>query len=155
MLLFSIHYKTTLIYLVRNVVYTMMLNEKKILSNLGQPYPCLIVGEAIYQLGKQIQWHVPFLQDITLRLGGIHRDKNFLSVIGKRMKLTGLKEILKASEIYGPTQIEGNTKIGVLNLQSKSWKNTYEEVIFETCNFTKNELPLRCFPTILIGHFTW
>ena len=144
MLLFSIHYKTTLISLVRNVVYTMMLNEKKILSDLGQPYPCLIVGEAIYQLGKQIQWHVPF-----------HRDKNFLSVIEKQMRLTGLKEILKASEIYGPTQIEGNTKIGVLNLQSKSWKNTYGEVIFESCNFTKNGLPLRCFSRILIGHFTW
>ena len=35
------------------------------------------------------------------------------------MKLTGLKEILKASEIYGPTQTEGNAKIGVLKFAVK------------------------------------
>ena len=35
------------------------------------------------------------------------------------MKLTGLKEILEASEIYGSIQIEGNTKIGVLKFAVK------------------------------------
>ena len=42
-----------------NVAYTMMFNVKKILSNLGRPNQCRTVNETIYQLGKQIQWHVP------------------------------------------------------------------------------------------------
>ena len=45
--------------------------------------------------------------------------KNFISVIGKPMKLIGLKEILEASEMYGPTQIEDNTKIVVLEFAVK------------------------------------
>ena len=61
-----------------NVVYTMILNVKKILSNLEQPYSPLTIDEVIYQPRKQIQWNVPFLQDITLRLRGFHRAKNFL-----------------------------------------------------------------------------
>ena len=35
------------------------------------------------------------------------------------MKLTGPKEILEASEMYGPTQTEDNTKIGVLKFEVK------------------------------------
>ena len=33
-----------------------------------------------------------------------------LCVIGKRIKLTGLKEISEVSDMYGSTQIEGKTK---------------------------------------------
>ena len=41
-------------------------------------------------------------------LGGFHRAKNLIIVIGILMKLTGLKEILEVLEMYGPAQIEGN-----------------------------------------------
>ena len=44
---------------------------------------------------------------MTLRLGGFHRAKNFLGVIGKRMKSTGFSEILEESELYGATQLDG------------------------------------------------
>ena len=69
---------------------------------------------------KKIQWHVQTLQAITLRLGGFHRAKKLISVIGKRMKLTGLKEILEASQMYRSAQVEGNTKIGVLKFAVKT-----------------------------------
>ena len=36
------------------------------------------------------------------------------------MKLTGLKEILEASQMYRSAQIEGNTKIGVLKSAVKT-----------------------------------
>ena len=84
-----------------NVVYTMMLNVEMIVSNLGHPGPCLTVDKAIKQLGQQTRWHVPFLQDIALRLGGFQRAENFISIIGKRIELSVLKEILEASEICG------------------------------------------------------
>ena len=63
----------------------MMLYVMKILSNLGEPYPCSAVNKAIYQFGEQIQWHVSLLQDITLRLQGLNRLNNFIDVIGKRL----------------------------------------------------------------------
>ena len=53
------------------------------LVNLGQADPCVTVDESIYELAKRIQWHVPALQDVTVRLGGFHRAKYFLGVIGK------------------------------------------------------------------------
>ena len=55
----------------------------------------------------------------TISAGYDIMAKNFISVIGKRMKLIGLKEIFEASEIYGPTQIEDNTKIVVLEFAVK------------------------------------
>ena len=45
-----------------NVVYTMLVNVKKMLVNLGQADPCVTVDESIYELAKRIQWHVPALQ---------------------------------------------------------------------------------------------
>ena len=77
-----------------NVVHTMMVNVKKMLTSLGQGDPCLTVDESIYQLAKQVQWCTPFLQDMTIRLGGFHRAKNFLGIIGKRMRSTGLLNYL-------------------------------------------------------------
>ena len=60
------------------VVYNMMINLKKMLKNLGQPDPCITLDEAIYQLAKQVQWTAPYLEDVTVRLGGFHRAKTFV-----------------------------------------------------------------------------
>ena len=101
-----------------NVVYTIILNVKKILSNLEQLYSLLTIDKAIYQPAKQIQWNVPFLQDITLRLRGFHRSKNFLGY-WKTNEIDCLRKILKTTEMYGQTQIEGNTKLIVLKFAVK------------------------------------
>jgi hypothetical protein len=90
-----------------NVVFTMMKNVCKILKNIGQTDPCLTLDESIYQMAKEIQWLVPDFADLTLRLGGFHRTKNFMGVIGKRMLGSGLAEILEQSTNFGPSQIEG------------------------------------------------
>ena len=78
------------------------------LHNLGQLDPCVTVDEAIYKLVKQVQWTVPHLRNITVRLGGFHRAKHFTGVIGKIMKSTGFEEILSSAELFGTNQIEGN-----------------------------------------------
>ena len=69
-----------------NVVYTAMLNIQKMLTNLGQQDVCITIDESIYEIAKKLQWTVDSLKSVTLRLGGFHRAKNFLGVIGKRMK---------------------------------------------------------------------
>ena len=76
-------------------------------TNLGQEDVCVTVDESIYQIAKQIQWKVPSLESLTIRLGGFHRAKNFLGVIGKRMKPSGFDDILEEANLYGSTQIEG------------------------------------------------
>ena len=81
-----------------NVVYHMIINIKKILTNLGQTDLCTL-DEAIYQLAKQVQWTVPSLENITIRLGGSHRAKNFYGIIGKRMRASGFEDILRKSEL--------------------------------------------------------
>ena len=90
-----------------NVVYTMLINVKKMLINLGQSDPCITVDESIYAIAKKIQWQVPALQDITIRLGGFHRAKNFLGIIGKRMKSSGFEVIATRFKLFKSTYIEG------------------------------------------------
>ena len=90
-----------------NAVYTVLINVKKMLCSIGQEDTCGTVDESIYQIANQIQWKVPALQDITGRLAGFHRAKNFLGVIGKRMKSSGFSEILEEANVYGAKQIEG------------------------------------------------
>ena len=38
---------------------------------------------------------------MVIRLGGFHRAKNFMVIIGKRMKESGLEDIWKESNFYG------------------------------------------------------
>ena len=90
-----------------NVVYTMLINVKKMLLNLGQKDPCITVDESIYAIAKKIQWQVPALEDITIRLGGFHRAKNFLGIIGKRMKSSGFEEIVTRFKLFGSKRVEG------------------------------------------------
>ena len=85
----------------------MLINVQKMLTSLGQLDPCLTLDESIYQMAKEIQWRVPFLQNLTVRLGGFHRIKIFMGVIGKRMKSSGISALLEASDIFGPNQVEG------------------------------------------------
>ena len=77
------------------------------LSNLGQTNPCITVDESIYATAKKIQWQVPGLADVTIRLGGFNRAKNFLGIIGKRMKSSGFKEIITRFQLFGCAKIEG------------------------------------------------
>ena len=44
---------------------------------------------------------------MVIRLGGFHRAKSFMGVIGKRMKESGLEDIWKWSNFYGET-VTGN-----------------------------------------------
>ena len=70
------------------------------------------------------------------------------------MKLTGFKEIFKASEMHGPAKIEGNAKIGVLKYAVKILEKYLDEVNFEDCNFTENEVPHGYFLRILTANLT-
>ena len=88
-----------------NVVYILPINVNKTLTNLGQIDLYITVDEFTYAVAKKIQWQVPALRDI--RLGGFHRAKTFLVIIGKRMKSSGFEEIITPFQLFGWTNIEG------------------------------------------------
>ena len=90
-----------------NVVLTMMINVEKMLSSIGQTI-VLTVDESIYEIAKRIQFQLsPQFDHMVVRLGGFHRAKNFIGVIGKRMESSGFEEVLEDSGLYGETQIKG------------------------------------------------
>ena len=80
-----------------NVVYTAIVNINKIIDGIGQ-YPTIITcDEAVYALTKKVLWSVKELDSVVLRMGGFHRTKNLLGVIGKRMFNSGFDQILEES----------------------------------------------------------
>ena len=72
------------------------------LTHLGQHHPVITLDEKIYVPVKEIQWTNYYeLKDMVIRLGGFHRAKNFMVIIGKRMKASGLEDIWQESNFYG------------------------------------------------------
>ena len=94
----------------KDVVYTVLCNTKKMLTELGQVPAVITCDEAIYAIAKEILWTSPKLNDVLLRMGGFHRTKNFLGVIGKRMSGCGFDDVLEESGLYGSNHIQGILK---------------------------------------------
>ena len=82
-----------------NVVHVVLRNIKRMLQNIGQSEISITVDQSIYQIAKEIQWVDPSLANIIIQLGGFHIAKNFIGVIGKRMKQSGFADILEAYSI--------------------------------------------------------
>ncbi len=71
-------------------------------ESLHQENVVVTFDEGIYCEAKRIQWAVsPELDNVIVRLGGFHRAKNFLGVIGKRMSESGVEDLWIESEICG------------------------------------------------------
>ena len=64
----------------------------------------LTVDESIYEIAKGIQFQLsPQFDHMVIRLGGFHRAKYFIGVIGKRMERSGFDEVLEDSGLDGET----------------------------------------------------
>ena len=86
-----------------NTVYTCLKSlDKTFQESLHQNNVVVTFDEAIYSDAKRIQWAVsPELDNIVIRLGGFHRAKNFIGVIGKRMAESGIEDLWIESDLYG------------------------------------------------------
>ena len=77
-----------------SAVYTLLVTVKSVLTHLGQHHPVITLDEKIYAPAKEIQWTNYYeLKDMVIRLRGFHRAKNFMGIIGKRMKESALEDI--------------------------------------------------------------
>ena len=91
-----------------SVVYTVPVNIKKVLNNIGQDPAIITCDQGIYSLGKEAQWQVvPQFGSVILCLGGFHRAKKLDGVKGRRMADSGFDEILEESGLYNRNQING------------------------------------------------
>ena len=70
-----------------NTVYTCLKSlDKTFRESLRQENAVVTFDEGIYCEAKRIQWAIsPELDNVIARLGGFHRVRNILGVIGKRM----------------------------------------------------------------------
>ena len=65
------------------------------MSNLGQEYSFVTFDWAIYMKAKEIQWrHPEKFDDTVIRMGGFHIALNYLAVIGKMFRDSGLLDLI-------------------------------------------------------------
>ena len=77
-----------------SAIYTLLVTVKPMLTHLGQHHLVITLDEKIYAPAKEIQWTNYYeLKDMVIRLGGFHRAKNFMGIIGKRMKESSLETL--------------------------------------------------------------
>ena len=97
-----------------STIYTVMKRVQAISANLGQASRVITFDLVIYYKAKEIQWRYPIeFKDLTIRIGGFHIALNFLSVIGKQFKESGIEELLIESGLYG-----SGTATALLNSKS-------------------------------------
>ena len=88
--------------------------------------------------------------DMFLRMGGFHRLKNFMGVIGRRMEDSGFEDIFLEAGIYGATQMSGIVKAKCYNRTLSAHKvllealmriywNNFADWIEEDINVTNEE----------------
>ena len=72
-----------------------MKQAQQIMSSLGQEYSVVTFDLAIYMKAKEIQWrHPEKFDDIVVRMGGFHIAHNYLAVIGKMFRDSGLLDLI-------------------------------------------------------------
>lgn len=86
-----------------NTVYTCLKGLEKTFRESLQQENCVVTfDEGIYCDAKRIQWAVsPELDNVIIRMGGFHRAKNFISLIGKRMVESGIEDLWIESDVCG------------------------------------------------------
>lgn len=97
-----------------STIYTVLKTVQSMMSCLNQKNSVITFDLAIYMKAKEIQWRcADEFKDLVIRMGGFHIALNFLSVIGKKFKESGLEDLLIESELYG-----SNTTLALLKGKS-------------------------------------
>eukprot|EP00058_Branchiostoma_floridae_P009808 XP_002595296.1 hypothetical protein BRAFLDRAFT_128105 [Branchiostoma floridae] len=85
-----------------STVYTVMKQVQAMMKHLDQEDSVITFDLAIYSMAKEIQWRLPEeFSDTVIRLGGFHIALNYLSLLGKQYKGSGLDDLLLESGVYG------------------------------------------------------
>lgn len=82
-------------------VYTVLKHAQKVSAAMGQRDAVITFDLAIYIKAKQIQMKFPEeFSNTVVRLGGFHIALNYLSLLGKKFRSSGLEDLLIESGVY-------------------------------------------------------
>jgi hypothetical protein len=82
-------------------VYTVLKHAQKVSAAMGQRDAVITFDLAIYMQAKQIQMKFPEeFSNTVVRLGGFHIALNYLSLLGKMFRSSGLEDLLIESGVY-------------------------------------------------------
>ena len=98
-----------------STIYTVMKQVNNMMEVLDQRNSVITFDLAMYMKAKEVHWRFPEeFKNTVIRMGGFHIALNFLAVIGKRFRDSGLEDLLVESGMYG-----GNTASA--SLKGKSY----------------------------------
>ena len=81
-----------------STMFTVLLKAKEICNDLGQEYVVFTCDQQLYRVAVQVKWNNPDLLDnVHLRLGGMHLLMSYCGCVGTLMADSGLEEILSAA----------------------------------------------------------
>ena len=90
-----------------NVVHTIMIRTMRMSVLLGQQYTVLTLDEGIYRIAQSIKFrNLAEFRSLVIRLGSFHHVLNFVGIIGKRMRGSGIEDILVESDCYGLSTVD-------------------------------------------------
>lgn len=82
----------------QSTMLTAMLKAKEICHEIGQAYVVFTCDQQLYRVALQVKWDNPDLLDnVHLRLGGMHLLMSYCGCIGTLMADTGLEDIMGAA----------------------------------------------------------
>ena len=82
-------------------VYTVFKHAQKVSAAMGQRDAVITFDLAIYIQAKQIQMKFPEeFSNTVVRLGGFHIALNYLPLLGKKFRSSGLEDLLIESGVY-------------------------------------------------------
>ena len=110
-----------------NTVYTVLARAESMFQRLRQQVVILTRDEALYSKAQIIKWRNPQdIRNVFNRLGGFHRAKDFMGIIGTIMKGVGLEDILNEGNIYGVSAVAKILEGKSYNRRIRAHKVTYE-----------------------------
>ena len=81
-----------------STMFTAMVKAQNISKEVGQEYVVFTCDQQLYRISLQVQWDNPdILNNVYLRLGGMHLLMSYVGSVGTLMAETGLEEVLSAA----------------------------------------------------------
>jgi len=91
-----------------STVYTLLKNSLEMATQLGLDDTVVVLDQAIYAKAIEVVWkQKEEFKSIVLRMGSFHIMCVFLSVIGKRFRDSGLRDLLLESALVGSGSLNG------------------------------------------------
>lgn len=110
----------------KDVVYTAMKNYVNVSLALGKKIAVLSCDMAIYLIAKNIQLTNKEFDNLILRIGSFHLQKNYLRCLGQYVEESGLDGILIEADIYGENTLASILKGTHYNRGIRAHKLLYE-----------------------------